>query len=329
MNKEKNRGLREGAMMVALTVILILLTWYVPLFSVVGTFACAVPIACLAARNNIKTVAIALVSILIITVLTIGSLLSAVSMLLMSVLPGAVAGFYLGKRSPFFTSLIATCIAVCIGWMFEIFLIDAFLSEQGINGVIGEITGSFTEIMTSLTNRLATEEMNGVDIEKLTKNLIETMEYTFRLYFPSMVIISSMVIGYIIVMICSFVIKRTKIKDVEVVSFSSLKAPRSMSTVAVISYLIIMVMGAETTVGAVLANVVFVLYTIIGVCGLSLLDYKFRKKIKSAVVRIIIYVLIFMFGGVFLNFILNGLVIAGILDSAYNFRRIDNEKEYV
>lgn len=329
MNNEKNRGLREGAMMVALTVILILLTWYVPFFSVVGTFACAVPIACLAARNNVKTVAVALVSVLIITVLTIGSLLSAISMCFMSVLPGAVAGFYLGKRSPFFTTLIATCVAVCIGWVLEIFLVDVFLPGNGINGVLGEITGSFNEIVSSFTNRITTEEMNGIDIEKITKNLTQTMEHTFRLYFPSMVIVSSMVIGYIIVMLCSFVLRRTKIKDVKTVPFSSLKAPRSMSTVAVISYLVIMLTGVESTLGAVLANVVFVLYTIIGVCGLSLCDYKIRKKIKSAVVRIIIYFLIFLFGGFFLNFILNGLVIAGILDSTYNFRRIDSESECV
>ncbi len=326
MNREKNRGLREGAMMVALTVILVLLTWYVPLFSIVGTFACAVPMACLAARNNPKTVVLALFSILIITALTIGSILSAISILLMSVLPGAVAGNCLGKDRPFFVALFATCVAVCIGWIAEIFVIDMFLSEQGIEGMIGEMTAQFSEIIGSITSKVPSEEMNGIDIEKLTTTMVKLMEDTFRLYFPSMVIISSMVIGYIIIMFCAFVLKRTKTKDVKVVSFSRLKAPRSMSTVAVISYLFFIFMGSETTLGAVLANVVFVLYTIIGICGLSLLDNKLGKKIKSAVVRIIIYILVFTLGGVFLNLVLNGLVIAGILDSAYNFRHIEREE---
>lgn len=326
MNREKNRGLREGAMMVALTVILVLLTWYVPLFSIVGTFACAVPMACLAARNNLKTVILALVSILIITSLTIGSILSAISILFMSVLPGAVAGYYLGKRSSFFVALFATCIAVCIGWVAEIFIVDMFLAEKGIEGILGDFTAQFSEIIGSITSRIPAEEMNGVDIEKLTTTMVQTMENTFRLYFPSMVIISSMVIGYIIIMFCAFILKRTKTKDVKIVSFSMLKAPRSMSTVAVIAYLFFILMGAETTFGAVLANAVFVLYTIVGICGLSLLDNKLGKKIKSAVVRIIIYILVFMFGGMFLSLILNALVIAGILDSAYNFRHIESEE---
>ncbi len=326
MNTEKSKGLREGAMMVALTVILVLLTWYVPMFSLIGTFACAVPMACLSARCGLRASVPAVVATLVISALFTGSIVSAVSIVLMSVLPGAIAGYFLGRRSPFFVTLFGTCAAVCVGWIAEILLLDVLVADGGIEKMFAEITGQFSEIMKTVTESMESE--GAAEAEKIIKTLTDAMGYTFRLYFPSLVIISSMVIGYIIIMLCAFVIKRTKSKDVKVLPFSRLKAPKNMSTVAVIAYICYMLAGNESTFSAVLANVVLVLYAIIGICGLSLLDSKLGKKIKSGIARIIIYAVVFLFGGLFLSLILNALVIAGILDSAYNFRKIDIEDEY-
>ncbi len=329
MNRNKTRGLREGAMMVALTIILVLLTWYVPLFSLIGTFACAVPMACLAARNGFKVVVPAIFAVFVISILMIGSVISALSIVLMSVLPGAVAGYFLGKKAPFFITLFATCGMVCAAWILELVVIDLFMAGNGIEEMMSEFTGQMKEAMKIFTEKMPQNATEGVDLNVLTTTLIENLVSVFRLYFPSIVVISSMIIGYIIIAISAFVLKRTKVKDVEFLSFSMLKAPRSMSTVAVILYIAYILLGTKTVIGGVFANAVFILYTIIGICGLSVVDSMLSKKIKSGVLRIAIYFAIFMFGGVLMSIIPFGLVIVGMFDSTHNFRGLEYENDNI
>ena len=110
MNHNKNKALREGSMMVALTVVLILASVYVPFFSLIGYFACGIPMAALSARNGFKVTIPALIAILAVTFLITGNILSAVSVVLMWVFPGGVAGYAMGKKYSFFTTLFATCL---------------------------------------------------------------------------------------------------------------------------------------------------------------------------------------------------------------------------
>ena len=311
-------------MMIAVTVVLILLTWYVPFFSIIGMFICGVPMACLAARNGWKTTAIALVGVFAVTFLVTGSLLSAVSLILMSILPGAVAGVYLGKGTNFFTTLFITCLAVCIGWLFEIFVIDKFIHGEGIDAMMSEMLSQFRQVFEATMANLPAE-MNSDELQKAVESTVEMMSYMLRLYFPSIVVITSMVIGYVIVRFCSFFIKRLKIKDIYTVPFSMLKAPKSMSTAAVVLYLISIFGNKEGAFWAVSANVVLILYTIIGVCGLSLIDNKLSKKISKGGVRALIYVALFLFGGGLMAMAANLLVIVGILDSSHNFRKISGD----
>ena len=80
--------------------------------------------------------------------------------------------------------------------------------------------------------------------------------------------------------------------------------------------------GTSSVFGSVLLNVMFILYAIIAICGLSLVDFKMQEKIKSPWARFGIYVAVFLFGGAFMTFILMGLIVAGILDSRRDFRRL-------
>ncbi len=308
-------------MMIAVTVVLILMTWYVPFFSVIGMFICGVPMACLVARNGWKTTAIALVGVFAVTFLVTGSILSAVSMMLMSILPGAVAGVCLGKEINFFTTLLITCLAVCIGWLFEVFVIDNLIHGEGIDAMLNEMLSQFRQIFEATMANLPAE-MDSGELQKAVEETIEMMSYMFRLYFPSIVIVSSMIIGYVIVRFCSFFIKRLKIRDIYTVPFSMLKAPKSMCFAAVVLYLISIFGNKDGAFWAVSANVVLILYTIIGICGLSLLDNKLSKKIPKGGVRALIYAALFLLGGGLVAMAANLLVIVGIIDSSHNFRKI-------
>ncbi len=328
MKKENSKALREGAMMVALTAILVLLTRYMPMFSTIGVFVCGIPLAALAARNDLKVILSSILVVFVVSVLIDGQLISAVSILLMSCIPGAVAGYTLGRRRPFFITLCLTCMAVCIGWIFQLVMLEMIMGN-GIEEMFSQVMTQFEDATSRVIKAMGEsfDENLNISSQQFSDTLISTLETTIRLYFPSFVVISSMITGYIIIRVSGFVIKRAKLADVAIVRFSMLKAPRSMSIIAVLLYTAYIFMNSKSAFWPLLVNIVMILYTILGICGLSVLDYKFKDKIKSPIARFAIYFLVFLLGSAFMNIVLNILIIVGILDAGRDFRQIENYGE--
>ncbi len=328
MKNNKTKALREGAMMVALTAVLILATRFVPFFSIIGTFACGIPLAALAARNGFKVTIPAIIAIFAVTVLITGDVLSALSVILMSVLPGGIAGYTLGKRCSFFTVLFSTCVTVCIGWLAELLIVDLFFAG-GIDEMLAQTMSGSKAMLEAMMQPMAESGALAGDIpaDEFVGMILKESEKLIRLYMPSFIVVISMVEGYMIMRLCGFVINRAKLAQVKIVPFSEIKAPPSMCTIALVSYVIYIFSGTGTVVGSVIANLVFILYTIIGACGFSVIDFKFKAKIKSAWARFGIYTAIFIFGGILMMYIILGLIIVGILDSRRDFRELGSAGE--
>ncbi len=325
MKNQNTKGLREGAMAVALTAVLMLLTRFMPLFSLVGTFVCGIPLAVFAARNNLKTIILTFVAAFVVAILINGSIISAATLVLMSCVPGGIAGYMMGKRQPFFVTLFATCLAVCVGWIFELVILETVMGA-GVDKMLSETLAQTKTMMSGIFDTMG-EKLTGqgnVSPAQMLDTLISATETVIRLYFPSFVVISSMITGYIIIRVSGFVIKRTKLANVETVDFSHLKAPRSMSAMALLFYTVFIFTSNKSAVFPLIANAVFILYMILGVCGLSLVDFKFKTKIKSAPLRFAIYILVFMFGGIFVSIISTVLIFIGIMDAGRDFRQIGN-----
>ncbi len=325
MKNQNTKGLREGAMAVALTAVLMLLTRFMPLFSFVGTFVCGIPLAVFAARNNLKTILLTLVAAFAVAVLICGGLISAATLVLMSCVPGAIAGYMMGGRKPFFMTLFATCLAVCIGWIFELIILEKVMGN-GIAEMLSETLTQTKAMLSGIFDAMGDKVSGQSDVSpaQVLDTLISATEAVMRLYFPSFIVASSMITGYIIIRISGFVIKRTKLANVETVDFSHLKAPRSMSVAALLFYTVYIFTSSESAVFPMIANVVFILYMLLGICGLSLVDFKLKAKIKSAILRFAIYILIFMFGGIFVSIISTVLIFIGIMDAGRDFRQIGN-----
>ncbi len=323
MNQNKTRGMREGAMMVALTAVLILVSRYVPIFSMFSMFFCGIPMAALSSRNGFKVTVPALVAVILISIFVTGDVFSSISLMFLSVLPGAVSRYGLGKKYPFFKTHFACCIVICLGWILELLMIKLFIGK-GFDEILGESLKQTENMMRSafLTLGENTPVNSGISPDKLIDELIKSVEQMIRLYLPSFVLIGSMVSGYVIMRLCGFIIRRAKLADVDVVSFSMMKAPTSMVNVALISYILYVFSGEGTAFWSVLANAVFILYTIVGFCGLSFVDYKFREKIKSGPARLLVYILIFFLGSGLMPILSLVLIGIGIFDSRRNYRNI-------
>jgi len=318
-NKITLRGIRDGAMMTALTVIFMLLSLYVPLFSYVGMFLSGIPLAALYARDGLATsVCAAVCSVLIMFVIT-GEFISAFSLAVAFAVPGLVAGICLKKRYNFFYSIVFTGASFLVGLILELLLIKLFMG--GIDNMLTEFLSGAQDALEE-TLSVMTDKNAGVDISQATKTLMDTIVYTAKLYFPSILIVSSLFSAYLMYSFAGLILKKLKLCKAEIVPFYMLRAPRSMSTAAVVLYIISFFLKPDSVISAAFYNIIFVIYTFIGFCGFSFVDYKFKSVIKKGFIRALVYTLILLFGGVFLSMIINVFIILGILDSSMNFRRI-------
>ncbi len=328
MKNKNTKTIVFGALMVALTAVLMVVSRYIPLFSVFGTFVCGIPMAVFAAKYDFRALVPTVIAVFAVSVVIDGNFISAASVLLLSIVPGATAGYMLGKNRPFFISLFGTCLAVCVGWLFQLFVIEV-LMDQGINEIFGEVLKQTEAVLTQTIGQIDKSAMNSsaTSPEEILKLALETTEFVMRLYFPFLVVLSSMITGYIIIRVSGFVIKRTGSANIRLVPFSEIKAPRSMSFVALLCYMVYVFTDEKSNMWPVLANVVAIIYTIIGVSGLSVVDFKLKAKVPSGGLRFLIYALVFFLGSAFMSIIYMILIVIGITDASRNFRQIGIDGE--
>lgn len=322
-NKIDIRGIRDGAMMTALTVIFMLLSLYVPLFSFIGMFLSGIPLAVLYARDGIMpSVLSAVCSFLIMFVFT-GDLFNVFTLVVAYAVPGLVAGICLKKRLNFFRSVLFTGAAFLAGILLEVLMIKLFM---------GGIDQMFTELFSGLgkTVEEALKSVSGAGSEEIAqtaKSFADTIIYMAKLYFPSVLIVSSFFCAYLMCSFAGFILKRLKLCNVKTVPFYMLRAPKSMSIAAVLLYILSFFINPEGMVSAAFLNILFVIYALVSVCGFSFIDYKFKGLVKKGYLRALIYIAVFIFGGMFITLFINICLIIGIFDSTMNFRRISAVNE--
>jgi len=320
-NNITTHAVRNGAMMTALTVIFMLMSLYVPLFSVIGMFLSGLPLAVLYIKDGLKpTICSAVVSVLILFAFT-GSVLGVASLVISNGLPGIVAGICVKKKFRFFNSVLYTGMGFLLGLMFEFLIIKLFMG--GMEQMFAQIFEKVQDSMLEIGKMLEGAGSAALNAETMGQTL-DMIKNTFRLYFPSMVVIASLLSGYILFSVYVYILRRFRLTSVTTPPFCMLRAPRTMGNVTILFYIVSIFLSGDGLFTAAFLNVIYVLYAIIGFCGLSLIDFKLGLKIRKGAVRGLIYVLIIFLGGVIMPLVVNGCVIIGLLDSSSNYRKISS-----
>lgn len=165
--------------------------------------------------------------------------------------------------------------------------------------------------------------------QSLTPEYINIIADSIAYSTPAVMIIATMIIMivyiYILKRIVKFINKDEKFENI--ISFSRLKLKRTTVLVLFVMYLISLF--ASGMFGIITGNIISILTVMCTGCGLSLIDFYFRKYIRSSILRIIIYITFFTFVSfVFALFtFINPLTILsllGMIDASRDFRKIDN-----
>ena len=184
----------------------------------------------------------------------------------------------------------------------------ADISETVVNMTIKEIENLVKTGTYPLPEETLPELTRGVSsVMELVNNLIPAFLIIFSGMFSLiLILVSKKFVGYL---------------GRKVTTFSRFRVPGTLVLVSIIcmaGYSL-----SESSYKYIFLNVLLILTSYCFLCGVSILDFALKKKVSSPLLRVIILFLILTVG----NIILSGtvsmiLLIMGIMDSMFNYRRL-------
>ena len=301
--------LTEGAILLAAFTILLLMTVYVPVLGTVVNFFLALPFMMFSARNNRKESFVFLIASLFLSLIA-GSLL-ALPLTLAYGLTGIVIGDFIRNEKPKQAAFIAGSITFLINLVIQYVISIVFLNMDIIKEsiqLLRESIDQYIKIVTSLS-----QAPNEAVVQKLYAaiDLIEILT-------PTIFVITSFSIVFIIQLVSYPILKRFGIKVVLGEHFRNFKLPKSMIYYFLIALLVNLIIQPESGsyIHLALSNILFILLLLIVVQGLSFIWYFSYQKSLSKAVPILVTIAMFL-----MPLILYIVWILGIMDLGFDLRK--------
>ena len=182
------------------------------------------------------------------------------------------------------------------------------------------INNAFDTIMSAYSSVPGISE---AEIQTM-KQLTETLKEVYSILLPSVLVLGNLLWVYVIFMISKGILAVFR-KDVSgFMKFSELKLPKTALFFSVLSYILSMIFK-DNPISYAFFNFSVIIFMVSSVCGLSVLDYAFRKKIRFSLLRALVYVLAFIVIGLFTGMTGSLLVLIGITDTVFDFRKIKHK----
>ncbi len=318
MSKNQGARLAHGALCTALTVILMLMARFVPVFSVISVLLTGLPVIFLGTRYGAKGSAIAVVASILVLALVTGDFLSAVLMGALHLLPGFGIGYAFSHRKGYLGAILYGSVGALAGLLLQILTINLLNDGNGFAEMITATLKETEEVFKQVVAGM--EDVNRQEMLRIMTETLELAKERFLLYLPSMLIAMATGIGYAMVAIGVFMLRRVKIKRVGYLRFSELIAPRSVCYLSVLLSMAAMLMRDTTVLAAGVLNLSLLIELFLAVCGLSLIDAKLGEKISSGYGRTGIYVAAFLVGYLFMGILFRVLSLLGMIDGLFGFR---------
>ncbi len=324
MKNIKIQALTDAAICTALSVIFVLLGTYVPIFAFASMIIAGMPLAYLGVKRGTKISGEAfLASALLIFVLT-GNIIATVFSAIINLLPGIVCGYLIPRKKSFYFSVCLVSFAVLLGLMGELVWINMIDGGNGIENIISSSVDNIKNIFKSVVPNLQEQGASGEFFANI-EGMLDHVKELIILYLPTMIIGFSVVVGYIIYMFSIFIMGRLRVRRIRYIPFNKMSAPRGLCHSAILLYMLASLSEEITIYSASLLNVVSLSYAMIGICGMSFIDFKLSSKIQSGYIRGAIYCFAFMVLYIAIGFVANILVILGLVDGLFNLRMLSNK----
>ncbi len=315
--------LRNTAICVVFSTLFIIIGGIVPVLSMPMLVVANALMVFLSVRHGLRASAgAAFVSVLLLT-FVFGDIFSALLSGIMSLLPGVVIGRAINGRFGFATIVYAGAGIILFGFLLQLILLNASGNGTGIEALVSQAIQNVRQVADETFAVLKQQSPEKVqEIQKSWNAALSQIRDMMFLYLPTFVIGVSVVLGYLTLMVAIFVLHRTKAKRIVYRPFWGFVAPRSMCNLTMILFLITTFSLDYTIWTMALKNMTVILYGYFAVCGLSFIDYKFKRKVPSGYARAAVYLAAFFATYLFVGMVFQGLSILGMIDSVFGFRRL-------
>ncbi|KYH34100.1 hypothetical protein CLTEP_19450 [Clostridium tepidiprofundi DSM 19306] len=313
------RSLTEVGILLAVIVIVMFITGYIPILNIIGTIVLPSVYTILYLRHDKKIVLLALVaSVFLIT--GILGVFSAISAVITCAPVGIALGYCIKNEKSVYRTLIVTIIISAISCILNSMIFLLFIEKTTLINFINNYVSLIKE-QIEYSEKLYIQL--GVPSEKLSqfneiKNMINTKVIIYSL--PAALLFFSMIASYVNYIFTSSILTKLKMKIKPIVPFS-----RIYVTNLVGAFLIAMICigiiaktkGIDIGEGIYfsflgIANLMFIIN------GMAAVTYYLRVKRKLS--KVIVFLILF-FGLLFqLNIV---FIYIGFIDMFFNMRRLD------
>jgi uncharacterized protein YybS (DUF2232 family) len=225
---------------------------------------------------------------------------------------GVITGALIRKKAGQPVIICFAALGYFILYVGTLILLSRALGENAIEYTVNLLKPYFMEAFETSLYSMRMEEMFS-NVEEYLKLFIDSI----ILLMPSILIIMSAVMGYILLFIVSVALRLMRSKYKFTVLFSKFKADGITIFIYFVSILVTMFISNSVLV-LVFKNIHTILQFILQICGLSLVDAYFVKKRLPLIPRIIVVMVIF-FASV-LPVVSAVLVIMAAFDANRDFR---------
>ena len=318
MHKENfdTKSVVEAGLISSLIVVIMLITIYVPLFAIVGTFILPIPVTVLYLRHNAKIT----LGAVVVSAVLIAMLYNPISALTTSMLFGATGltlGYCIKNKKKVWITLVMLAVVSAVATMIDFSIYITFISKEGFVGFINQNL----QIMRESIDAASKMGMSKAQLEQLNQTYdIFTPEFIVEII-PSILLIGGVTSAYINYNVTRGILKRFKYEIEPVPPFSTLYINNRIGTVI----LIVVIAGTLMSRGNmylgkyILISSQLILEMVLLIEGISLAAYGLRNKLKMSKLFTVLIILItastvatsMMF------------VFAGLMDMIVDFRKLD------
>jgi uncharacterized protein YybS (DUF2232 family) len=304
------RSITEGALLLAICAVLVLITLYVPVLSIISVWFMPLPFIFIAWKNDWKGIMVFFVAALMIS-LIVGNIY-ALPMTLLFGTTGITLGYLVQKNKSRTMILMAATL---------VFLIN-LLIIYGI--VVTLFQFNFIEKATWILNKAydsSYEILSAAGQENEAKKLKERIDETVKLLkvlFPSLLVVGSFINVYLLQLINFSVLKRFGIDPSLWKPFRDLFLPKSVLWYYLITAILTLILNPEegSYLYTALWNLAYILQILLVFQGLSFIFFVSHLKSLPRAIPIVIIVL-----SLISPLILYIIRILGIIDLGFEMRK--------
>ncbi|WP_182811415.1 YybS family protein [Bacillus sp. ME78] len=305
---KQTKFITEGAALLAIYAILLLISMYVPILGTVVTFALPLPFILLTIRHKLSNVLLIFVVALFVTVI-VSQPMNLVKTIMFGLI-GIVLGYTYKTRKKPVEILIAGTLAYLIGF---VLIYVASIKFFNID-IMKQMQSMFSESMVQSEKIVSAI---GMPISKEQKELLTQMNDILQLLFPSILVLVSVCFSWITVIISGSVLKKLKHDIIPWPKFKDLQLPKSIVWYYVIFILLATFIKVDPTtyLHMVFSNLYVIFALLLVLQGLTFISFLAYRKGFTKGVPIISFIVC-----MFIPMLFPLVTILGIIDLGISLR---------